>query len=84
MFLTLLKTMGAAGSFLNLCIYVAVIFGIPLVLLALRVIEIIADRRYEMKTSRTRQELGDDFDDQTFNDALPKGRIVSTSDLKNA
>jgi len=43
----LLYLMGTARSFLLLLILVAVLFGIPLTLLALRLIEMISEKRRE-------------------------------------
>jgi hypothetical protein len=45
--MTLIRHSGTAGSFLLLVIVVAGIFGIPIILLALRVIEIISEKRYD-------------------------------------
>ena len=45
--MTLFRPNGTAGSFLLLVIIIAFILGVPLILIALRVIEIISEKRYE-------------------------------------
>jgi len=45
--MTLFQYGGSAGSFLLLIIIVALILGVPLILIALRVIEIFSEMRHE-------------------------------------
>ena len=45
--MSILRTTGTAGSFLLLFIMIALILGVPLILLMLRLIEMIAEKRYE-------------------------------------
>jgi len=45
--ISLFLSSGTAGSFLLLVIIVALILGVPLILIALRVIEIISEKRHE-------------------------------------
>ncbi|MGE0127358.1 MAG: hypothetical protein AB7U82_04550 [Blastocatellales bacterium] len=75
MFLTLLKGVGTASQLLLLFIFIVVLFGIPLVLLALRLLEIISERRWEKAKCN---------EDEPLNDAAPTGRVVSTNVIKNA
>jgi hypothetical protein len=45
--MTLFRHSGTAGSFLLLFIFIALILGIPLIMLAIRVTEIISEKRHE-------------------------------------
>jgi hypothetical protein len=53
--MTLFRHSGTAGSFLLLFIFIALILGIPLILIAIRVIEIISEKRHEA-ASRVEEE----------------------------
>ncbi|MCI0390502.1 MAG: hypothetical protein MOB07_17290 [Acidobacteria bacterium] len=53
--MTLFRHSGTAGSFLLLVIFIALILGIPLILLAIRVVEIISEKRHEA-ASRVEEE----------------------------
>src|SRR4030095_7900556 len=57
--MTLFRPSGTAESFLLLIIFVALILGIPLILLALRVIEMISENRHEA-ASRVEEEPTDE------------------------
>lgn len=85
MFLALSKTIGAASSFLLLFIFIAILFGIPLLLIALRLAEKISDRQREAEwESRKQQELEEHSKDRSMDDANSTGRIISANDMKNA
>lgn len=83
MFLTLLKVVGTARSLLTLFIFVAVLFGIPLVLLALRLFEELSEKRRE-KAKRSRDESMNEPTDASMNDATQARRVISTNTMKNA
>jgi len=53
--MTLIWHSGTAGSFLLLAIVVALILGIPLILLALRVMEMVSEMRHDA-ASRVEEE----------------------------
>jgi len=77
--------MGTARSFLLLFIFVVVLFGIPIFLLVLRLIETISERRREVERRSEKQaELTRRSEDKSTDDPDSSRRIISTSDMKNA
>src|SRR5262245_58397512 len=58
--MTQFRPIGTVGSFLILVIFVAVILGIPLILIALRVIDIISERRQEAASQVDAEPTGEE------------------------
>jgi len=80
MFLSLLKFMGTARSFLLLFIFAALLFGVPLVLIALSLIEMMSGGRYRVgRMSGKRHEFLEPGEDKSTNDTAPTGFIGPTS-----
>jgi flagellar biosynthesis/type III secretory pathway M-ring protein FliF/YscJ len=58
--MTLFQPNGTAGSFLILVIIVALILGVPLILIALRVIEIISEKRHDAASQVDEESAGEE------------------------
>jgi len=75
MFLTLLRAVGTASSLLVLLVFALALFGIPLALIAFRLIEMLSEKR---------RELNSRSEDESTNDAASNEQVFSTNDMKNA
>jgi len=85
--MTLLLGLGDAKSFLLMFVYVAALFGVPILLLALRLMEVISEERHDRKAKMRRESERELAGlDENLSTSEPEGarHIISAHDMKNA
>lgn len=84
---TILTGVGTASSFLLLFVYVVALFGVPVVLIALRIGEILSEKRYNHQ-ARLRQEQDQNMDALGERRSTKKPEairhIITAQSMKNA